>query len=449
MGLLDTNYQDRRLTASQKKKIKPAIQGGGYNYLGEQEEVTVPRKWLSDPDHVVAELVYITPREKKVLIDLNMYGSLDGKPNNAPGGLPSLQGDMGSVGGGRSSGGGSSGGGSSGGRSSGGGGNDMQVSGAEAAYSKEKGISTAADTRISNTSFSRGNNEITGRNEIDTADSKGNIFTSTIGYGAGQVDPRLAQATLVADTSNVGIAAPNYSSSEIEKGYTDTGEILSNVNGKFMTKADMYNTGIIAKDPATGKDVMGNKTIDPQTGDIIENPANATFIENFQNLPNYIPPTLRFLMAGGKSLNNYMDRSGFMGFNEAGQRGLLGNAALGYGQSRDSNVPLSNFNTGDSNRDLMNRVAPDAPYIVNPNLTRPDSVAQQYFNNLTMSQSSPLSSSLQTSYNNAKTTINNLLGITPPSQQFGYSAQPYGLLSSTNVTSNPFNIDYLKRLGLI
>jgi hypothetical protein len=411
MGLLDTNYQDQRLTASQKKKIKPAIQGGGYNYLGEQEEVTVPRKWLSDPDHVVAELVYITPREKKVLIDLNMYGSLDGKPNNAPGGLPSLQGDMGSVGGGRSSGGGSSGGGSSGGGSSGGrssgGGNDMQVSGAEAAYSKEKGISTAADTRISNTSFSRGNNEITGRNEIDTADSKGNIVTSTIGYGAGQVDPRLAQATLVADTSNVGIAAPNYSSSEIEKGYTDTGEILSNVNGKSMTKADMYNTGIIAKDPATGKDVMGNKTIDPQTGDIIENPANATFIENFQNLPNYIPPTLRFLMAGGKSLNNYMDRSGFMGFNEAGQRGLLGNAALGYGQSRDSNVPLSNFNTGDSNRDLMNRVAPDAPYIVNPNLTRPDSVAQQYFNNLTMSQSSPLSSSLQTSYNNAKTTINN------------------------------------------
>jgi hypothetical protein len=32
MGLLDTNYQDQRLTASQKKKIKPAIQGGGYNY---------------------------------------------------------------------------------------------------------------------------------------------------------------------------------------------------------------------------------------------------------------------------------------------------------------------------------------------------------------------------------------------------------------------------------
>jgi hypothetical protein len=107
MGLLDGNYQDERLN----KKVKPAIQGGGYNYLGKEETVTVPKRWLSDPDHVVAELAYITPREAKVLLDLNLYGSLDGKPNNAPGGLPSLQGDMGSVGGGGNSGGGSGGGG--------------------------------------------------------------------------------------------------------------------------------------------------------------------------------------------------------------------------------------------------------------------------------------------------------------------------------------------------
>jgi hypothetical protein len=58
--------------------------------------------------------------------------------------LPSLQGDMGSVGGGRSAGAGSSGGGSSGGRSAGGGGNDMQVSGAEAAYARETGISSCS-----------------------------------------------------------------------------------------------------------------------------------------------------------------------------------------------------------------------------------------------------------------------------------------------------------------
>ena len=89
------NYEDQRLTEKQKKKIKPANQGGGPNYLGKQETVTVPKKWLSDPDHVVAELAYITPKEKKILLEKNLYGSLKGKPNRGPGGVQSLQGDLG------------------------------------------------------------------------------------------------------------------------------------------------------------------------------------------------------------------------------------------------------------------------------------------------------------------------------------------------------------------
>jgi len=88
-------YKDKRLTESEKKKIKPANQGGGPNYLGKQETVTVPKKWLSDPDHVVAELAYITPQEQKILLDANLYGSLKGKPNRGPGGIMSLQGDLG------------------------------------------------------------------------------------------------------------------------------------------------------------------------------------------------------------------------------------------------------------------------------------------------------------------------------------------------------------------
>lgn len=97
---------DKRLTEEEKKKIKPANQGGGPNYLGKQETVTVPKKWLSSPDHVVAELAYITPREQKILLNADIYGSLKGKPNKGPGGIMSLQGDMGSVGGGGSSNGG-------------------------------------------------------------------------------------------------------------------------------------------------------------------------------------------------------------------------------------------------------------------------------------------------------------------------------------------------------
>ena len=353
----------------------------------------------------------------------------------------------------------------SGSDSGGGGGNDMQVSGMEAALSNEKGISTAADTRVSNTSFSRGNDEIRGNNEIDYADSQGNIVTTTIGYGEGQVDPKLAEARLGADTSTVGsvengrivtdtsgdqkFVSGAFTPEEIEKGYTEYGEPLANVNGKTMTKGQMYSTGIIAKDPETGEDIMGNKVVDPETGDIIDNPADATFAENFRNLPNYIPLTARFLMAGGRSLKDYSTRKNFMGFNEAGQRGLLGNSALGYGQGRNSYNPPSNFNTGDPNRDAMNRIAPDAPYIMNPDLNQPDSVAQEYFDNMNMTQGSPLSSDLQTDYNNAKTNVNSILGITPTSQQFGYSAQPYGLLSSTNMADNPFNIEDLRKRGLI
>ena len=48
---------------------------------------------------------------------------------------------------------------SGGGGSSSDGSNDMQVSGAEAAYSNEKGISTHADTRTSSTSYSGANND--------------------------------------------------------------------------------------------------------------------------------------------------------------------------------------------------------------------------------------------------------------------------------------------------
>ena len=86
------SYKDQRLTEAQQKKSKAIKSAGIKNYLGEQENVTVPKKWLSSPDHVVAELAYITPREQKILLDADLYGSLNGEPNRGPGGIMSLQG---------------------------------------------------------------------------------------------------------------------------------------------------------------------------------------------------------------------------------------------------------------------------------------------------------------------------------------------------------------------
>ena len=93
------------------KKIKYSVQGGGPNYLGKQKMVKAPKKWKSSPDHPDTELAYITEPEKQVLIALNLHGGLeDGKPNRGPSGIISLQGDMGSIGGGGKSGGAKQGG---------------------------------------------------------------------------------------------------------------------------------------------------------------------------------------------------------------------------------------------------------------------------------------------------------------------------------------------------
>ena len=76
--------------------MKPVEQAGVMNYMP-SEMVTVPKIAKSSPDTPTAKLAYITPKEQDILIDLNLYGSLDGKPNRGPGGLPSLEGDFGSV----------------------------------------------------------------------------------------------------------------------------------------------------------------------------------------------------------------------------------------------------------------------------------------------------------------------------------------------------------------
>ena len=97
-----------------------------------------------------------------------------------------------------------------------------------------------------------------------------------------------------------------------------------------------------------------------------------------------------------------------------------------------------------SERDAMNQLTPYAPYAISGQ-TPQDSMVNQYFAN---QPTSSLSSGLETSYNNAKSNINNILGIATPSQQFGYSQAPYGSYSSTNMADNPYK-DYLTTRGLI
>ena len=311
---------------------------------------------------------------------------------------------------------------SGGGGSSSDGGNDMQVSGAEAAYSTEKGISTHSDTQVSDRSFSQG----------------GNNDGPSYGYGDGKVDPGFQKANTSpkADTSTVGIAAPdtNYSNSEIEKGYTDEGQILSNVNGKYMTKQQMYNTGIVETDPNTGQEVMGRNTINPNTGELEK--ADKSFSEHWSDAPESLKfsPVMRFLYASGKNIGEWSNKRGFKGYNEAGARGKLGNATDYYIDRSGGSDDIKNIvGGGDNERDRMNTIAPHAPYIVSGIAPPSSSPAANWFANLG-STSTNNSSNIGLQYANAK-------------QAVAKTLSNKGALGMLAVNDSPY-YDWLKTKGL-
>ena len=398
MSLLDTNYQDQRLTSSQKKKIKPAIQGGGYNYLGEQEEVTVPKKWLSDPDHVVAELAYITPREKKILLDIDLYGSLDGKPNNAPGGLDSLQGDMGTIS--RSSGGGT--GNTTGGSSSGG--NDN---------SNDNREQYGAFTQYTTTPQAMGT--------VDAEDE----------YLAPDKDHWKATQKAIKKFQKGDNYQADYSdwSKESREAYQLEMNKLKGTKGKNYS---FYK----------GNEGTTNLSFNEHWKDVA---ATNPFLANI--------PIARLLIAAGRTLQeNFTTDYGTARYGGAGTDGSSLRAIDGggwFGMLFNSDGTVKENLTNDDYDRIYNAALPDLPYLVGGSQPQETSMVNEYFNNMNMNQGSPLSSNLQTDYNNAKNSINSILGVLPPSQQFGYSADPYGGLMSSNLTTNPFNIDYLRRLGLI
>ena len=281
----------------------------------------------------------------------------------------------------------SGGGGSS---SDGGGGNDMQVSGAEAAYSTEKGISTHADTRTSTTSYSGGGGEGNNTRPNPHTDSGTSKTSRSLGP----------------DRSTVGIAAPEpHSPSEIEKGYTDDGQKLSNVNGTMMTKSEMFNKGIVETDPNTGQEVMGRNTINPNTGELEK--ADKTFSEHWADAPAALKfsPTMRFLYASGKNIGEWSNKKGFKGYNEAGARGKLGNATDYYVDRSSGSDDIKNFVGGDDNeRDRMNTIAPQAPYIVSGIAPPSSSPAANWYANLGKTSTNN-SNNIGLQYANAKQAV--------------------------------------------
>jgi hypothetical protein len=280
----------------------------------------------------------------------------------------------------------SGGGGSS---SDGGGGNDMQVSGMEAALSSEKGISTNAESKTGSTRGYEG---------------------SDAGFAANDNTP---------DTSNVGSVQnfrvnPNtgtvisgaYSDAEIERGYTDQGEQLSNVNGTMMTKGQQYSSGVVERGMVdgvqSGSDEIGRYSVNPNTGQLEK--ADMTFSEHWANAPDALKfsPTMRFLYASGKNIGEWSTKKGFKGFNEAGERGKLSNAT-DYYNDRSNNNSLETT-IGGNERDRMNTIAPHAPYIVSGIAPPSSSPATNWYSNLGKTSTNN-SSNIGLQYANAKQAV--------------------------------------------
>jgi hypothetical protein len=139
--MIEKTIRYEEVKPSKPKNIKPVEQGGRLNYLGKQKTITAPVKWKSGPTHPETHLAYITKQEQDILVKLDLYKSMNGKPNKGPFGLPSLNDGDGSGGGGSGSdgaGAGDSGGSGGGAAASGGGGDD----GASASSAGDAGAST-------------------------------------------------------------------------------------------------------------------------------------------------------------------------------------------------------------------------------------------------------------------------------------------------------------------
>jgi hypothetical protein len=139
--MIEKTIRYEEVKPSKPKNIKPVKQGGRLNYLGKQKTITAPVRWKSGPTHPETHLAYITKQEQDILVKLDLYKSMNGKPNKGPFGLPSLNDGDGSGGGGSGgdgAGAGDSGGSGGGASASGGGGDD----GAGASAAGDAGAST-------------------------------------------------------------------------------------------------------------------------------------------------------------------------------------------------------------------------------------------------------------------------------------------------------------------
>ena len=176
-----------------------------------------------------------------------------------------------------------------GGSGSDGGGGDMQVSGAEAAYSTEKGISTHAESRVGPSQESRDRDDYSSMDQEEQAvyDAPKAPDTSTVGIAADRDD----YSSLDQEGQAEADKAKAISQGTLEVVTDKEGQPVLNEDGSVKTKPGRYETNI-------------------ETGELERR--DLTFAEHWANAPDALKysPTLRLLWATGANLGEWSKRQG-------------------------------------------------------------------------------------------------------------------------------------------
>jgi hypothetical protein len=164
-----------------------------------------------------------------------------------------------------------------------------------------------------------------------------------------------------------------------------------------------------------------NKKYEPY-GRAGEGTVNLSFKEHWDNVGMQSPalkfsPTLRFLAAAGKNVGEYLTSDyGTYKYGGPGQDsgGLLG----GFGSGGSGQV-------SSQDREIMNNIAPEAPYIVSGIAKPTNSPAANWYNGLGNTGTNPGGFDLATEYANAKSAVAKTLNNKGPMAMLAVNDSPY------------------------
>ena len=322
---------------------------------------------------------------------------------------------------------------SGGGGSGSDGGGDMQVSGAEAAYSTEKGISTHADTRTSSSSYSGGEGPHDQGGVHNTGLQKGEYAGVTPHYSS--INPKTGKF----ESGGFVDAEDEYlepdkdhwiATQKAIKEHQKSDSYKADWTDLTKEQQDAYQLEMNRLKGTEGKRYSFYKGNEGTT--------NLSFGEHWKDAVVKHPalkfsPTARFLytaaLTGKENLTTDYGTykyggSGTSGSGRAVDQGGWWGRAKGLLEGSGAQ-DIATPGAGGNERAAMNIIAPHAPYIVSGTTAPTNSPAANWFANLGTTSTNPGAFDLATEYAAAKSKVATTLGTPSSIGQLAVNQSPF------------------------